>query len=72
MSSSSPSSSKKAKLLHLDDASQHQKWKDVLQDHMFNKFHNVDMDKLTPADTLEEKYFKGQFKEQHKALKKMG
>ena len=53
--------------MQLDDASQHGLWKETLQDHMFRKTRNVDMDALTTVDTLDEKFFKSEFKAEYKA-----
>lgn len=48
----------KLKLFQLKDASHYTRWKNRLQDHMFRKIRNNNMDQLTTADTLDEDFFK--------------
>ena len=60
----------KLTLFKLRDASEFTRWKNMLQDHMFKKIHNNNMDRLTTADTLDINYFKLEFKDEHKAASK--
>ena len=57
-------------LFKLRDASDFTRWKNLLQDHMFKKFKNNNMDRLTTADTLDVTYFKSEFKEEFKTASK--
>lgn len=65
-------SNKKINLSILAEASQHYSWKAQLQTHMFRIFHNVNMEKLRPADTLDPDYFKTSidFKDEFKEASK--
>ena len=65
-----PSSTKKLALFRLADASQHSRWRSTLQDYMFARIRNTDMDLLTQADTLDEKYFMKEYKQEHAAASK--
>ena len=49
---------KNPKLFKLEGASHFNKWKNLLQDHMFKKIRNTNMDQLTMADILNEGIFK--------------
>jgi hypothetical protein len=62
----------KLNLFKLEDASQHPRWKNLLQTHMFKLFHNTNMDKLQPADTLDPDYYKtsADFKDDFKEASK--
>ena len=60
----------KLTLFKLRDASEFTRWKNMLQDHMFKKIHNNNMDRLTTADTLNIDYFKSEFKELFKVASK--
>jgi hypothetical protein len=60
----------KLTLFKLRDASEFTRWKNRLQDHMFKKIHNTNMDLLTTADTLDAEYFKAKFKDAFKAATK--
>jgi hypothetical protein len=62
------------KLFKLSGASEHGQWKSSLQDYMFEKFSNVNMDLITPASTLDPAYFKdhADFKVDFKASSKDG
>jgi hypothetical protein len=53
-------------LFKLKDASEFTRWKNLLQDHMFKKIHNINMDRLTTADTLDLSYFKREFKKEYR------
>jgi hypothetical protein len=53
-------------LFKLTDSSDHDQWKSLLQDVMFHRFHNVNMDALTAAHTLLQSYF-----EKHQLFKKV-
>ena len=59
-------------LFKLRDASEYPRWKMLLQDHLFKKLHNTNMDKLTTAATLDAKYFAAHpdFKEECKTASK--
>ena len=45
-------------LIQLTGAANHRLWRRSIQAYMFSKFHNVNMDKLGRADTLDLDYFK--------------
>ena len=63
-------STKRTSLFKLDGASNYRRWKSQLQDHMFRKVHNTNMDTLTMAKTLDSKFFKKEFSMEYKAASK--
>jgi hypothetical protein len=69
---SSPQAAGKRGLFKLQHAGQHAQWKSNLQDYMFDKFHNTNMDKITSVSTLDADFFAKEFKEEHKAHSKDG
>ena len=54
---SSPQAAAKRNLFKLQHAGQHAQWKSNLQDYMFDKFHDVNMDKITSVFTLDIDFF---------------
>ena len=72
LSAKESSSKDRLSLFKLQDASQYPRWKMLLQDHLFKKIHNTNMDKLTTAKTLDSKYFKehADFKQGYKDASK--
>ena len=54
----------------LEDSSNFARWRSALQEQLFAKIRNTDMDRIVPTDTLEVKFFKAQFKEEWKAASK--
>ena len=71
---SSPQAAAKRTLFKLQHADQHAQWKSNLQDYMFDKFHDVNMDKITSACTLDADFFAkhSEFKDDHKIHSKDG
>ena len=53
----SPQAAAKRDLFKLQNAGQHAQWKSNLQDYMFDKFHDVNMDKITSGFTLDIDFF---------------
>ena len=71
---SSPQAAAKRNLFKLQNAGQHAQWKSNLQDYMFDKFHDVNMDKITSVFTLDIDFFAkhSDFKDDYKIHSKNG
>ena len=71
MSLNEASAKDRLNLFKLQDASQYLRWQQKLQEYLFKKIRNVNMDKLKDSSTLELKYFEkhAAFKEGAKELK---
>ena len=71
---SSPQAAAKRNLFKLQHAGQHAQWKSNLQDYMFDKFHDVNMDKITSASTLDIDFFAkhSDFKDDYKVHSRDG
>jgi hypothetical protein len=54
----------------LEDSSNFLKWRRALQEQLFAKIRNTDMDRMVPTDTLDAKFFKTEFREEWKEASK--
>ena len=71
MSLNEASAKDRLNLFKLEDASQYLLWQRQLQEYLFKKIRNVNMDKLQDSTTLDSKFFEkhADFKEEFKMLK---
>ena len=74
MSLNEASAKDRLNLFKLEDASQYLQWQRQLQEYLFKKIRNVNMDKLKDSGTLDSKFFEkhAEFKEEFKTLKSAG
>ena len=74
MSLSEATARDRLNLFKLEDASQFPRWQQQLQEYLFKKIRNVNMDKLKDSKTLDATYFSKHpgFKDDFKELKKNG
>ena len=74
MSLNEASAKDRLNLFKLEDASQYLQWQRQLQEYLFKKIRNVNIDKLKDSATLDSKFFEkhADFKEEFKTLKSSG